>query len=131
MNAAKRPILLIVDDEPQIGAALLRMLHREPYEVVYCPSGAEALVFLETCEVTAVLCDIRMPDMTGVEFLQTLVQRYPATLRLVMTGDPGEYRGSDFNEMIGCYAIIEKPWNPLELKLLLRDALGIAQDMVV
>src|SRR4030088_2967446 len=64
-----QPRLLIVDDEEAVRTALARFLRSKGYEVEVAESGPAALTILQRQRFVAMLCDIRMPDMTGLEGL--------------------------------------------------------------
>lgn len=118
----KRRVLL-VDDEERIIAALQRLLRREGYEVVTANCGSEALAILESDPVNLVISDYRMPGMTGVELLREIRQRWPDTLRIILSGY------SEVSTIIAAinegeiYKFISKPWNDEEIKLHMRRAL--------
>jgi two-component system response regulator HupR/HoxA len=114
--------VLVIDDEAQVQASLKRCLE-DDYRVLTVGSGRDALQILDQDPVDLVLCDQRMPEMTGVEFLQEIRGRYPEVLRVLITGytDP-----DDMIEAINTAAIcqyISKPWHPEQLRLLLKRTL--------
>lgn len=119
---SKRRVLL-VDDEEKIIAALRRLLRREGYELVTATSGAEALTILEADPVSLVISDYRMPGMTGVELFHKIRERWPSTLRIILSGY------SQVSTIIAAinegeiYKFISKPWNDEEIKLHVRRAL--------
>jgi two-component system probable response regulator PhcQ len=78
--------VLLVDDEPNVLEALKRALHREPYEVLCATSGPDALMILHSHAVDVVISDQEMPGMRGTEFLSMVRQRFPNTVRFVLTG---------------------------------------------
>lgn len=69
--------VLIVDDEPAISAMLSRSLSPQ-YEVATVSSGAEALQAIEQTPFDAILCDVMMPGMTGVDLYRTIRQKDPS-----------------------------------------------------
>ncbi|MBZ5577158.1 MAG: HDOD domain-containing protein [Acidobacteriia bacterium] len=80
--------ILFVDDEPKVLEGLERMLHaqRKQWEMSFVASGAEALALLETRPFDAIVTDVRMPEMGGVRLLECVQQRFPATMRVVLSG---------------------------------------------
>jgi CheY-like chemotaxis protein len=95
----------------------------DDYEVVTSRSAPEALALLEReGPVAAVISDQRMPEMTGVEFLARVFQRHPTTARIILTGF------ADMDAIIRAindghvYAYITKPWEPDDLKQVVRRA---------
>lgn len=80
--------ILFVDDEPKVLQGLERMLHgqRKQWEMAFVGSGAEALKLLETRTFDALVTDVRMPEMGGVQLLEAVQERYPAVMRVVLSG---------------------------------------------
>ena len=85
----QRPFLLIIDDDLRILRAL-RLVLRADYEVLLAASLSEARTQLESAPVDIVLCDQRMPDGLGTEFLSLLARERPHTVRLLHSGSPPE-----------------------------------------
>jgi len=75
----ERETVLVVDDEPIIRKTTRRVLERAGYAVVEAPGGAEALEVIRQngCRYTAVLLDVRMPDMTGPQTFVELRRDHP------------------------------------------------------
>jgi len=78
--------ILFVDDEEKILTSLKRGLLDEPYNCLFATSGKEALQILESNEVHVIVTDMRMPEMTGLELLKIVKEKYPNTVRLVLSG---------------------------------------------
>jgi len=80
--------VMFVDDEPNVLAGLRRLLHSmsDSWEMQFVSSGAEALEILAHEHVDAIVSDMRMPGMNGAEFLARVQDLYPATARLVLSG---------------------------------------------
>lgn len=124
---ARRPVLLVVDDEARILTALTRALRREPYDVLTAETPAEALRLLDERPVDLILSDHKMPGMSGVELLGRAAQRQPRAGRILITGWTEEVPSAELAE-IGVQALLPKPWNDAELKATLRAALGLGAD---
>jgi response regulator RpfG family c-di-GMP phosphodiesterase len=115
--------ILCVDDEVNILATLRRLLTRRGYAVLSAESGAAGLQILASTPVHLVISDMRMPEMDGAEFLQTVRQRWPDTVRLLLTGFadiPAIINAINNGEI---YRYITKPWDEAELLLTVRRAL--------
>src|SRR2546430_5919127 len=84
-----RHMVVLVDDEPEILSALKRSLAREPYLILTTSRPREALRWVESLDVSAVVSDERMPDMTGTELLARVSARSPATARIILTAYAG------------------------------------------
>jgi len=115
--------VLLVDDEANILSSLKRLLRPEGYRLLTAESGDEALKVLETEAVDLVVSDMRMPGMTGAQLLEAVCQRYPDTVRILLTGYADISSTIDAINLGQIYRYVAKPWNDNELRLLLRDAL--------
>ena len=119
---AQRALVLCVDDEPSILSALRRVLARDRHEVLVASSGAEGLEILAERSVDLIISDMRMPHMSGAQFLTEAASRWPDTVRLLLTGDSDlESAVSAVNEG-GIYRYLTKPWSDDDLKLTVREA---------
>ncbi|MET1115765.1 MAG: HD domain-containing phosphohydrolase [Comamonas sp.] len=122
MTADIRPwTLLAVDDEPNILAALRRVFRATGWRILTAGHAQAALALLATEPVDAVLSDMRMPDMNGVQLLERVSQSWPRTARLLLTGQ------ADLASTIAAinrgqlHRYIAKPWNDDALVLTLRQ----------
>jgi response regulator RpfG family c-di-GMP phosphodiesterase len=119
--------LLAVDDEPNILAALRRLFRTTGWRVLTAAHAEEALALLAAEPVDAVLSDMRMPGMDGVQLLEKVSQSWPRTARLLLTGQ------ADLASTIAAinrgrlHRYITKPWNDEELLLTLRQVAQIQQ----
>ncbi|HEX5842173.1 MAG TPA: EAL domain-containing protein [Pseudomonas sp.] len=114
--------LLLIDDEPAILKALQRELRLENYRILTAKSSAEALPLLATHTVDVVLTDMRLADMTGVEFLRRLKTLYPDIIRMVLSGSTEVSTIlKAVNEGV-IYRFITKPWDVVDLREQLREA---------
>lgn len=84
---AERTLLLVDDDRFMLGV-LNDMLAGQPYRVLSACSGEEALEVLDHEAVEVILCDQAMPGMRGTEVLARAAERYPKTVRLMLSGQP-------------------------------------------
>ncbi|HEY9721032.1 MAG TPA: HD domain-containing phosphohydrolase [Oscillatoriaceae cyanobacterium] len=123
---SKKYTVLVVDDEPDNLLLLERVLRRE-YNVFSASSGPEALDVLDNMAVDMIISDQRMPQMTGAELLGQAYMRNPDQIRLLLTAY------SDVKDIISAinsghiYQYLAKPWDPDELKLVVRRALEAYQ----
>lgn len=122
--SATLPTILVVDDEVRSVEALRRILE-EDFDVRTAVNVREAEAILENEVVEAVVCDQRMPDMTGVEFLKSVRSRWPDVVRMIISGytDAADII-SGINEA-GIYQYFTKPWQPEALVLSLRNATSL------
>jgi DNA-binding NtrC family response regulator len=114
--------LLVVDDEENIIRALRRLFRQEPFSVLTANSGAEGLDILSKQPVAVILSDQRMPGMIGSEFLKAVKERYPHTIRIVMSGYTElESITSAINDG-AVFKFLLKPWEDEKLLTHIRDA---------
>ena len=79
--------ILIVDDEPNVLSSLERVLRRDGYDIVQAEGGNEAIAALDEHEDLAVIvCDQRMPDLSGLEVLRHARYKKPEVVRIALTG---------------------------------------------
>jgi diguanylate cyclase (GGDEF)-like protein/PAS domain S-box-containing protein len=81
------PTVLLVDDEPNVIAALKRDLRHRGYRILTASSGAEGLDLLARNKVDVIVSDQSMPGMSGVEFLRRAKDIYPESVRMILSGD--------------------------------------------
>ncbi len=128
-----RPVILAVDDDPQVLAAVtrdLRAQYAERYQVVTANSGAEALdaateIASRGRTVALFLADQRMPSMTGTEFLLEAQKVFPEAKRILLTAYADTDAAIQAINDVGLDQYLMKPWTPPEDKLypVLDDAL--------
>lgn len=110
-------LVLCVDDEPRTLAALRRALRREPYEVVVTSNPWQALSWVDSRDVSLVISDQRMPEMSGREMIDEIRGRSPGTLCMILTAFPGSVAGPDPG------LLLLKPWDDRQLRKTVRDLL--------
>lgn len=120
---ATKPIVLLVDDEENILKSLRRTLRRSEVDIVTATSGRDALYIMENTEVDLVISDMRMPEMSGAEFLAEAARLYPNTIRILLTGYADlESTIAAVNEgRISRY--LNKPWNDDEIRQIVEENL--------
>jgi CheY-like chemotaxis protein len=117
------PVVLCVDDEPRILAALRRSLRREGYELLWADSAGAAARILAERPVDVLLTDHKMRGVTGLDLIRDVAAQHPETARLLITGWTGELDPEEL-ESLGVRAVITKPWDDAELKAQLRGCIG-------
>jgi len=115
------PTVLIVDDEVRSLESLQRILV-DDFEVNVASSVQEAEVLLQTEWVQIILCDQRMPDTTGVEFLTRVREQWPDVIRMIISGYTDSEDIINALNDAGVYQYITKPWHPENLILTLKNA---------
>ena len=120
--ATKRPILLVVDDEPAVLHSVHDLL-RLDYQVITRLDGPSALQVLETEPgINVVMSDQRMPGMSGVELLRRAKTIRPEATRLLFTAYADLKAVVDAINQGAVYRYITKPWDPEELQTVVRQA---------
>lgn len=118
--------LLLVDDEAAIRMALERFLTRRGWRVETCGSGLEARDLLmaegDGAGFDAVVCDLKMPGMTGIELYKYLGEHRPRYIsRLILaTGDVASQEVATFLDGVHC-PVLEKPFGLARLAQLLEE----------
>jgi thioredoxin reductase (NADPH) len=129
-----KPVLLIVDDDPQVLAAIerdLRHRYRNDYRVVKAESAPVALEATRTLKqrgsaVALFLADQRMPDMSGTEFLAEARKLFPDARKVLLTAYADTDAAISSINTVGLDHYLLKPWHPPEDRLypVLDDLLG-------
>jgi diguanylate cyclase (GGDEF)-like protein/PAS domain S-box-containing protein len=114
--------LLLVDDEPNILAALKRLVRRDGYQMFFASSGKEGLEVLARHEIDVIVSDQRMPGMTGVEFLRAVKTLYPETVRIVLSGFTELQSVTDAVNEGAIYKFLTKPWEDNQLREHIAEA---------
>ncbi len=119
--ASARPAILLVDDEPHSLSAM-KMALEDDFDILTAPDADAAARLLEEEWVQVVICDQRMPGRTGVEFLTDVRERWPETVRIIITGyTDAQAMVAAINDA-GIYQFLTKPWHPDQLLMAARNA---------
>jgi len=102
--------ILLVDDEEHVSASLARLLRRDGYTILRANSGQAGLALLENNQVGVIISDQRMPGMTGTEFLTKVRERFPDTVRVVLSGYTELNSVTDAINRGAVYKFLTKPW---------------------
>ena len=115
--------ILAVDDEPANLRMLERLFHRD-YKVLTANGGEEALELFRREKVALILTDQRMPGMTGAQFLEKSLLIDPGAAKIILTGYTDVEALIEAINTSRVYKYVSKPWDPVELKQIVRNALG-------
>ncbi len=116
-------VILLVDDEASILSSLKRVLRPKGYTLITAESGAEGLRLLEENAVDLIISDMRMPEMTGAQFLGKAKDRYPEVTRILLTGYSEITSTVSAINDGGIYHYLQKPWDEQDLILTIQRAL--------
>jgi diguanylate cyclase (GGDEF)-like protein/PAS domain S-box-containing protein len=108
--------LLVVDDDVNVLTALHRLFRRDNYRVLTAASPREGFELLALYPVQVILCDQRMPVMSGTEFLSKVKEMYPDTIRIILSGYTGVETVLDSINRGAIYRFYTKPWDDNELR---------------
>jgi diguanylate cyclase (GGDEF)-like protein/PAS domain S-box-containing protein len=121
-NAVPEKTLLVVDDEPHITAALERLFSIDGFRVLAANNVAQAFGLLATNRVGIVVCDLRMPDMDGIELLRRVKELYPDIVRVVLTGYADLDSATSAINRGAVHKFLTKPWEDLVLRDTIRES---------
>jgi DNA-binding NtrC family response regulator len=124
MSLMSKPHILVVDDRANMLHLLEKVL-REDATIHTAGSGTEAVSILEKHPVSAVVCDLRMPDMSGIEVLRASKRLQPAAEFVLMTAYASVPTAVEAMRE-GAYDYITKPFEPDSLRAIVLRALGRA-----
>lgn len=122
----KKIDILYVDDEEN-NLISLKATFRFKYNILTASGASDAMKILETRPVQIIITDQRMPDTTGIEFLEKVIQKYPDPMRILLTGY------ADMNAVIDAvnkgkiYHYLSKPWSQTELDETIQNAFEVYQ----
>jgi two-component system NtrC family sensor kinase len=114
--------ILCVDDERNVLRALDRVFIDDDYEITLAGSGEEGLqITEESGPFHVVISDYRMPVMNGVDFLKLVFDRWPGTIRIILSGH------ADSNAILAAirdgyiHLAIHKPWDDNDLRATIQN----------
>lgn len=113
--------ILYVDDE-RSNLTAFKASFRRDYNIFIAETINEALEILNGQEIQIILTDQRMPEMTGVEFLQSVIPDHPEPIRILVTGYSDIQAVIDAINKGQVYKYISKPWNNEYLKVAMDKA---------
>lgn len=121
----RKPVILTVDDDPAVSRAVARDLRRhygDKHRIVRAESGPDALETLNELKlrgetVAVFVADYRMPQMSGIEFLEAAMDIYPMARRVLLTAYADTHAAIDAINVVDLDHYLLKPWDPPEEKL--------------
>ena len=124
-DETSRPAILTVDDDPGVSRAVARDLRRqygERYRIVRAESASAGLDALRQMKlrgdvVAVILADYRMPELSGIEFLEQAMDIYPGARRVLLTAYADTGAAIDAINVVDLDHYLLKPWDPPEEKL--------------
>ncbi len=114
--------ILYVDDE-ESNLRIFKSSFRRHYTIFTAISGKEGLEVLSTNDIQLVISDQKMPEMTGVEFLERVAESFPNTVRIILTAYSDTEDIMRAINKCGIFRYLVKPWNKDEMLLTIDKAL--------
>jgi CheY-like chemotaxis protein len=127
-----KPRILVADDDAEMRALLTLVLQNDGYEVITCADGTHLVEYLEALwgppspvDIDLMICDMRMPGLTGLEVLERLGRRpgFPPMILMTAFGDPHIHQRA---RQLGVYASLDKPFEVDQLLDLVHARLSDA-----
>jgi len=115
-QAGKLGRVLFVDDESSVLNVIRDTLFQNEFDIITAPNGRQALQLLEQEQVDLIISDVRMPEMDGIQLLDTVKKKWPSIIRVMLSGfvDESVALQSLTNGLVTTY--FPKPWDTTELK---------------
>ena len=119
--------VLFVDDDPNILSGLRRMLRsmRDRWEMNFVGGGEAALALLETTPHDVLVTDIQMPGMDGSQLLAAVAERYPAMVRIILSGHSEQE--AVLRAAATSHQYLSKPCDPEMLRQKVTSALALRE----
>ncbi len=129
-----RHTILIVDDEQGILSSTESLLSEE-YNVITAKDGKEALELIQSMEkpeeISVIISDQRMPNLSGIQFLEKSMKIVPNTIRIIITGFSDSSVMLDSINKIQVFRFIEKPFESIELLVHIRNAIKEYEEKII
>ena len=123
----KKIDILYVDDEEN-NLISFKATFRLKYNISIAVSADAAMKVLDTKPIEIIITDQRMPNITGIEFLEKVIEKYPDPIRILLTGY------ADMNAVIDAvnkgkiYHYLSKPWSEQELDETIKKAFEVFES---
>lgn len=119
--------ILYVDDEEN-NLISFKANFRIKYNVLIALSGDEAMKIIQNKHVDIIITDQRMPNMTGVEFLEKVLEKNPDPMRILLTGYADMGAVVDAVNKGKIFHYLSKPWNEEELDMTIKRAYEVYEE---
>ena len=121
----KVKILYVDDEENNLQA--FKATFRRDYKIFIAISAREGREILKQEEIDVIVTDQRMPEETGVEFLESIIPEYPDPIRILLTGYTDIQAVIDAINKGQVYHYLTKPWEEDYLRTVIKNAYEIYQ----
>ncbi|POY35217.1 two-component system response regulator [Solitalea longa] len=116
--------ILYIDDEPHNLTAFKAAFRRE-YTIFIAESAAEGRKILDNNDIHILITDQRMPNITGIEFLESILEIHPNPIRMLLTGYADISAVIDAINKGQVYRYISKPWDEQELRQNIKNGYDV------
>jgi len=123
MSESRIKILYIDDEENNLNS--FKAAFRREYDVTTAISGIEAIEILKNQSFEIIITDQRMPGMTGVEFLSSIIDEHPEPIRMLLTGYADIQAVIDAINKGKIYQYITKPCDEQQMRVIINNAYEI------
>ena len=121
-NMAEKEIHILYVDDEENNLTSFRAAFRREYTVYTALSAAEGKKILEENPINIIVTDQRMPEMTGIQFLESILGEYPDPIRILLTGYADMEAVIDAINKGQVYKYITKPWDENDFKITIDKA---------
>jgi two-component system response regulator HydG len=119
--------ILVIDDDKDICALLARFLEKNRYKVQTCSNGSEGIKEVKSNDYDLILCDYRLPDITGIELLQKIKLLSPSISVIIITGY-SDVKTAVATLRHGASDYVTKPIYPDELLVTIKETIEKAKE---
>jgi DNA-binding NtrC family response regulator len=113
---------LLIEDEACSSQALSRILQLAGYRMLQAPNAAAAFDILAAQEAGVIVCDQKLPGMSGIEFFCRVRRIYPHTVRILLSDQMDAAVATDAINRGNVYKLLHTPWNEAEFAEILDAA---------
>jgi DNA-binding response OmpR family regulator len=120
-------LILVVDDEPPVRAYVKKVLSRDGFDILEAPDGASAISITREFgrNIAALVTDVEMNGVSGTALATTITREFPNIPVLFMTAKV--ISEEDLRRDVPNCVLLQKPFNPRELILMLRNLLAAGE----
>ncbi len=128
-GAPPRPSVLFLDDEEAILSSLRSLFRREGYQLSFFTRGADAISYIRNHPIDVIVSDMRMPEMSGIEFLNHAAGISPEAARIILSGyeDKAVVLRSLSKGLAHHYFL--KPWNDEGFRLIISQSIEMQAEL--
>lgn len=116
--------VLYIDDEPH-NLTAFKAAFRRDYNIYLAESAEEGKLVLDKHNIHVILSDQRMPGVTGIEFFQSILNKYPEPIRILITGYTDVNAVIDAINLGQVYKYLTKPWNENDIRIFIDKAFEV------